>query len=119
MRRRVALGACLAFAALSGAAIGEDTKDERPRILTKEQYYCLVRHADTLEVSKGGTVVDIRTCPPEVNLNLIAPIVSDNFILLTSEDVKCLERGRKAGHNIAFKRGNKHVALYLRPCGRN
>lgn len=115
MRTGIALGA---FLALGGAAIAQDAKDDRPRILTEAQYYCLVRHADTLEVSKGGSVVDITACPPEPHIGAMPPTLSERFIILSPEDVKCLARGRKAGHNIAYRRRDKRVALYLRPCGR-
>jgi hypothetical protein len=116
MRTGVALGA---FLALGGAAIAQDARDDRPRILTEEQYYCLVRHADTLEVSKGGTVVDITACPPEPRLGTMPRIPSERFIILSPEDIKCLVRGRRAGHNIAYRRRDNRVALYLRPCGRS
>lgn len=119
MRTGVALGAILAVAAASGAAGAQDTPDKRPRILTEEQYYCLVRHADTLEVSKTGTVIDITRCPPEVRLAAMPPTLSERFILLSPEDLRCLARGRSNGHNIAFRRRDKRIALYLRPCGRS
>lgn len=93
--------------------------DNRPRILTREQYYCLVKHADSLEVSQRGTVFDLEQCPPEPRLGAFPPTLSARFISLKPEDVACLKRGRESGHGIAYRRENGRVALYLRPCGRN
>lgn len=119
MGKGVALGAAFGLAVMGAAALAQNGSEKRPRIVSEEQYYCLVRHADTLEVSKTGAVVDITRCPPEVRVGLMPPTLSERFIHLTQADIACLKRGRSKGHNIAFPRPGKRVALFLRPCGRN
>ena len=115
-----AASACLAAAFAMTTAMAQDSAspDSRPKVVTKQQFDCLVRHARALEVSASGTVVDISECPPRLRLGFFPRRLEDRFMILTPEDLKCLEKARKPGHGIAFRRSGDKVALYLRPCGR-
>jgi hypothetical protein len=91
----------------------------RPVLLTIERYHCLVGYADRLVVSARGNLVNISACPPQIEVNFTpSPELMNNYLILTADDLKCLLRGRREGHRIAFMRGQRKVAIYLRPCGR-
>lgn len=90
----------------------------RPLLLTKERYYCLIKYADQLAVSSRGNLVDISTCPPRIELGFTPRVtLMDNYLTLSPVDVQCLLRARRGGQRIAFKSGQRAVAVYLRPCG--
>lgn len=115
-------GAVLAMATIGAApdSAAQDpaAPDNRPRIITKAQFECLLRHASNLEVSAGGTVIDIAECPPKLRLGFFPRKFEERYLVLTPADLKCLEKARRPGHGIAWRRPGEKVALYLRPCGK-
>jgi hypothetical protein len=91
----------------------------RPLVLTVERYNCLVRYADRLAVSARGNLINVSACPPQIEVGFTPPPdLMRNYLILTADDLQCLLRGRREGHRIAFMRGQRKVAIYLRPCGR-
>lgn len=92
--------------------------EERPIVLTKEQYSCLVWHADRLKIGARGAMVDVTKCPPVVVSGFIPPGPSKRLKLIRPDDIECILRARKPGHGVAYTKPRGRVAVYLDPCGR-
>lgn len=112
----IALVGVLGFALITPVAARGETP---PRVVTREQYMCLLKYRGELAVSKRGTVIDLSECPPKPVLGAFPQRASERYILLTPADVACLRKIRPGDTKIAKNLGEDKVEMYLRPCGVN
>lgn len=110
------LAALLALGPPAIVQAGEATTAQ-PRIVSEEQYRCLIKHRDELAVSKRGTVIDLASCPPKPVLGAFPQRASERYLLLTPQDLACLKKIRPGETKIVKRREGAKVAMYLRPCG--
>lgn len=106
----------VAVLSLGPAALSAPTKN-RPHILTETQYQCLMRHRTKMRAIGGdGTWFDLSSCPnkPVAVKGVYVPAPSEKYIQLSKSDLECLGRKEK---NVAVRRSDKQVEIYLSPCG--
>lgn len=111
---RIALLCCAILA--SEAALSQESKPERPLILTVRQFECLRRQADTLKIGLKGASVDFGTCPPIVEDGYYPVTPSQTKRYFMPADMDCLVRARRAHSGIAFVRPGLQFSALVDIC---
>lgn len=118
MKGKVSAIAAIALLAASHAASAQGRGGTAPRVVTQEQFTCLLQHRAEIAVSKRGTIIDLADCPPKPVLGAFPQRMSERYLLLTPADLKCLRSIKPGDRSIVKRRKDGKVALHLRPCGK-